>query len=68
MSQTLAIGTKVLVSTSAPRSIGPVVRDQQYVGTVLRQNLYETTHYPVRLDIDNSIRIVNDSMLTPVTK
>lgn len=66
--QTIPVGTKVWVSTSAPRAIGPVVRDAQYVGTVLRQNPYESTHYPVRLDIDNSIRIVSDSMLSPVNK
>lgn len=66
MSQVIPIGTKVWVSTSAPRAIGPVVRDRQYVGTVLRQNPYESTHYPVRLDIDSSVHIVNDSMLTTI--
>lgn len=67
MTQKIALGTKVLVSTVGPRLIGPVVRDRQYAGMVLRQNPYETTHYPVKLDNGNVI-IVNDSMLTIVVK
>lgn len=66
MSQTIPIGTRVWVSTVAPRLTGPVARDRQYAGTVLRQNAYETTHYPVRLDGTKQVIVANDSMITPM--
>jgi len=63
MAQKIKAGSRVWVGTAAASTVGPVVRDRQYAGTVLRQNPYETAYYPVRLDLDGSTRVVNDSML-----
>lgn len=66
MPQTIDQGTRVTVNLGpVNRTIGPVVRGYLVTGTVLRQNTYESTHYPVRLD-SGQVIIANDSVMTPV--